>query len=281
MFTQEAAERYSRNILLKEVGVAGQLKLSKGRVLIIGAGGLGSAAAMYLAAAGVGVIGIADGDAVELSNLQRQIIHSADVIGKPKAESARETLKALNPEIRIAAINAVIGTENAAEIIKEYDFVIDGTDNFPAKYLINDVCVAAGKPFSHAGVIQFSGQTMTYVPGSPCFRCVFPEPPKDGAVPNCREAGVLGVVPGIIGAVQAAEAIKYLLKIGSLLTGRLLIFDALNMSFRKAPVPRSGACVCGGVPTDLNDRAYGGAKGCGTVCAAANRNASVCGNNAN
>jgi molybdopterin/thiamine biosynthesis adenylyltransferase len=243
MFTVEAAERYSRHILLKEVGVAGQMKLSKGRVLIIGAGGLGSPAAMYLAAAGVGTIGIADADAVELSNLQRQIIHSTDDIGKPKTLSARERLNAINPNVEVVPHNLYVDSKNIVGLIKNYDFIIDGTDNFSSKFLINDACVSEEKPFSHGGVLKFGGQTTTYVKGSPCLRCIFKNPP-DGEVPTCRDSGVLGVVPGIIGAVQATEAVKYILKIGELLTGRLLIFDALKTDFRKVEIKLSEDCIC-------------------------------------
>jgi molybdopterin/thiamine biosynthesis adenylyltransferase len=243
MFTVETAERYSRHILLKEVGVAGQMKLSKGRVLIIGAGGLGSPAAMYLAAAGVGTIGIADADAVELSNLQRQIIHSTEDIGKQKTLSAKQTLNALNPSVEVVTHNFYVDSKNIVDLIKDYDFIIDGTDNFSSKFLINDACVSEGKPFSHGGVLQFGGQTTTFVKGSPCLRCIFKNPP-DGEVPTCRDSGVLGVVPGIIGTIQACEAVKYILKIGELLTGRLLIFDALRTDFRKAEIKISKDCVC-------------------------------------
>jgi molybdopterin/thiamine biosynthesis adenylyltransferase len=243
MFTVETAERYSRHILLKEIGIAGQMKLSKGRVLIIGAGGLGSPAAMYLASAGVGVIGIADADAVELSNLQRQIIHSTEDVGKQKTLSAQKTLNALNPNVAVVVHNLFVNSKNITEVINDYDFIIDGTDNFSSKFLINDACVSAGKPFSHGGVIQFGGQTTTHVKGSPCLRCLFKSPP-DGGGATCRDSGVLGVVPGIIGAIQANEAIKYLLEIGRLLTGTLLIFDALKTDFRKVAIKRSADCPC-------------------------------------
>ena len=207
--SNEQLERYSRHILLKEVGVRGQKKLLNAKVLIIGAGGLGSPAAMYLAAAGVGTIGIADADDVDLSNLQRQILHGTADVGKPKVVSAMETMNHLNPDVKVNTYHMYVTADNIMELIGDYDFIIDGTDNFPAKFLINDACVLAKKPFCHGGVLQFHGQLMTYVPGAgPCYRCIFQEiPPKD-AVPSCREAGVIGVMAGIIGALQAMEAVK-------------------------------------------------------------------------
>jgi molybdopterin/thiamine biosynthesis adenylyltransferase len=245
-FTDESLERYSRHILLKEVGVAGQNKISEAKILIIGAGGLGAPAAMYLAAAGVGTIGIADADVVDLSNLQRQIVHTTPDVGKPKVISAAETIRAMNPDVHVVPYQKFVDASNIEELVKEYDFIIDGTDNFPVKYLINDACVLLKKPFSHAGIIQFQGQTMTYVPNSPCFRCVFPNMPPDGAVPTCRQAGVLGVMGGIIGTIQAAEALKYILGIGELLAGKLLVFDALTMNFRKVSLARGKQCpTCG------------------------------------
>ena len=233
-FTDEQLERYSRHIILKEVGAKGQKKLLNAKVLIIGAGGLGAPAAMYLAAAGVGTIGIADADEVDLSNLQRQIIHTTQDVGKAKVLSAKETMEAINPDV------------------KDYDFVIDGTDNFPAKFLINDACVMAKKPFSHAGIIRFKGQLMTYVPGQgPCYRCVFKNPPPKDAVPTCKQAGVIGAMGGVIGSLQAMEAIKYILGVGELLTGYLLTYDALKMEFRKVKLPQDtkGCAVCGENPT--------------------------------
>ncbi|MDR2091383.1 MAG: HesA/MoeB/ThiF family protein [Clostridiales bacterium] len=246
MFTVEAAERYSRHILLKEVGVAGQMKLGKGKVLVVGAGGLGSPAAMYLAAAGVGTIGIADADKVDLSNLQRQIIHSTEDVGKRKTLSAKETIDALNPNISVVIHDVFVDSKNIAGIIKDYDFVIDGTDNFSSKFLINDACVSVGKAFSHGGVLRFSGQTMTYVKGAPCLRCIFKNPPEKEVL-TCRDSGVLGVVPGVIGTVQACEAVKYLLGAGELLTGKLLIFDALRTDFRKIEIKRDADCTCGDI----------------------------------
>lgn len=259
--TNEQIERYSRHILLKEVGVRGQKKLLGAKVLVIGAGGLGSPALMYLAAAGVGTIGIADADNVDITNLQRQIIHGTEDIGKPKVTSAGETINALNPDVNVITYHEFISAENILGIIKDYDFILDGTDNFAAKFLINDACVMAEKPFSHAGILRFQGQLMTYVPHKgPCYRCVFTEPPEDGAVPSCKEAGVIGAMAGVIGSLQALEAIKYILGIGKLLTGTLLTYDALTMKFRKVPLPKdtSGCSVCGDHPTitALNDSNY-------------------------
>ena len=216
--TDEQIERYSRHIILKEVGAKGQKKLLKGKVLIIGAGGLGAPAAMYLAAAGVGTIGIVDADEVDLSNLQRQIIHSTADIGKAKVKSAKETMNAMNPDVEVKTYRMFVDASNIRELIREYDFIIDGTDNFPAKFLINDACVLEKKPFSHAGIIRFKGQLMTYVPGEgPCYRCVFKNPPPKDAVPTCKQAGVIGAMGGVIGSLQAMEAIKYLIGVGDLL----------------------------------------------------------------
>ena len=245
-FTNEQLERYSRHIILKEIGVKGQKKLLNAKVLIIGAGGLGAPAALYLAAAGVGTIGIADADVVDLSNLQRQVIHATADIGKPKVESAKESMLAINPDITVNTYQEFIYSGNIAEIIADYDFILDGTDNFPAKFLINDACVLAGKPFCHAGIIRFSGQLMTYVPGQgPCYRCVFKNPPPRDAVPTCKQAGVIGAMAGVIGCLQAMEAVKYITGAGDLLTGRLLTYDALKMNFRTVKVPRDCNCaVC-------------------------------------
>lgn len=249
--------RYSRHILLPEVGGEGQQKILNGRVLVIGAGGLGSPVAYYLAAAGVGTIGIADGDKVDMSNLQRQILHFTDDVDRPKVESAKEKLEALNPDVRIEPLNYRLTQENIASIIKDYDFVIDGTDNFPAKFLINDACVLQEKPYSHAGVLRFNGQTFTYLPGHMCYRCIFREMPPKGAVPTCSEAGVLGAVVGVLGTIQAAEAIKYLLGVGELLTDRLLVFDALAMRFREVALSRQKDCpVCGDTPEITEIKEY-------------------------
>ena len=220
-------------------------------VLIIGAGGLGAPAAMYLAAAGVGTIGIADADEVDLSNLQRQVIHTTADLGKAKVKSAKETMQAINPDVKVNTYRKFITSENIMDIIKDYDFIIDGTDNFPAKFLINDACVMAGKPFSHAGIIRFKGQLMTYVPGEgPCYRCVFKDPPPKDAVPTCKQAGVIGAMGGVIGSLQAMEAVKYIIGKGDLLTGRLLTYDALTMTFRTIKLPKNHDCpVCGVHPT--------------------------------
>jgi molybdopterin/thiamine biosynthesis adenylyltransferase len=249
--SEEQITRYSRHILLKEVGGKGQKKLLDGRVLIIGAGGLGSPIALYLAAAGVGTIGIADADEVDLSNLQRQVIHATPDLGKAKVLSAKETMLAINPELTVNAYETWVCAENIAGMIADYDFVIDATDNFAAKFLINDACVLAGKPFSHGGILQFDGQTMTVKPGeSPCYRCIFPEPPPKEVIPSCSRAGVIGVLPGVVGTLQATEAIKYLLGAGDLLTGRLLTYNALRMRFREVPVKKNSECpICGDHPT--------------------------------
>jgi len=265
VFTDDQVERYSRHIILREVGGKGQQKLLNGRVMIIGAGGLGSPAALYLAAAGVGTIGIADPDLVELSNLQRQIIHHTSDVGSLKVQSAREKIVSINPDVTVNCYHAWINAANIAGVIGDYDFVIDGTDNFAAKFLINDACVMAGKPYSHGGILQFIGQIMTVLPGdSACYRCLFPSPPPPGAIPSCAEAGVIGVLPGVIGTLQATEAIKYLLGVGELLCDRMLIYDALGNDFSKVAVARNPGCpVCGEKPTitELRDE-IGALKAC-------------------
>lgn len=249
--SSEDIERYSRQILLKQVGGKGQQKLLESRVLIIGAGGLGAPAALYLAAAGVGTIGLIDGDCVDLSNLQRQILHFTDDVGTPKVESASRKLESLNPGVRVEAIEDRITAANAVELVSRYDFVIDGTDNFPAKFLINDACWFAGTPFSHAGILRFDGQLFTVLPGkTACYRCLFGGPPPPGAVPSCSQAGVLGAMAGVIGCLQATEALKFLLGIGSLLTDRMLIFDALEMRFREVGFKPNPKCpLCGETPS--------------------------------
>jgi molybdopterin/thiamine biosynthesis adenylyltransferase len=251
MLTDAQIERYSRHIILKEVGGKGQQKLFDGRVLIIGAGGLGAPIALYLAAAGVGTIGIADADDVDVSNLQRQVIHFTPDVGKPKVESAREKMVAINPDVRVNTYREWVSAANIMELISGYDFIIDGTDNFAAKFLINDACVLAGKPYSHGGILQFDGQTITVLPGrSACYRCIFPEPPPKDAIPTCSQAGVIGVLPGVLGSIQATEAIKFLLGKGELLTDRLLTYNALRMKFREVPLRRKETCpVCGAHPT--------------------------------
>ncbi len=257
-FTNEQLERYSRHIILKEIGVKGQKKLMNGSVLIIGAGGLGAPAALYLAAAGVGKIGIVDADVVDLSNLQRQVIHTTADVGRPKVESAAETMRAINPDVEVVTYHEFISSANIMDIIKDYDFVLDGTDNFPAKFLINDACVMADKPFSHAGILRFKGQLMTVIPHqSPCYRCVFKTMPPKDAIPTCKQAGVIGAMAGVIGSLQALEAVKFLTGAGELLTGKLLTFDALTMKFHtvKLPPRGDGCAVCSDHPeiTELID----------------------------
>jgi molybdopterin/thiamine biosynthesis adenylyltransferase len=250
-FSAEQLTRYSRQIILREFGIKGQKKLSRSKVLIAGAGGLGSPAALYLAAAGVGCIGIIDADDVDLSNLQRQLLHGTDDVGRSKTDSARASMLALNPEIEVRAIRALLHAGNVMNFIRDYDFIIDGTDNFSAKFLINDACVLAEKAFSHAGILRFNGQLLTYVPGQgPCYRCIFQEPPPAEAVPSCRQAGVIGALAGVVGSLQALEAIKYLTGTGRLLTGALLTYNALQADFRKIALPRRADCaVCGEHPS--------------------------------
>lgn len=245
-------ERYSRHIILKGFGVKGQKALLGGSVLIVGAGGLGSPAALYLAAAGVGRIGILDSDAVELSNLQRQIAHATSDIGVPKAESAAASMHAINPDIAIEPLHMRLTAANVLETIAPYDFVIEASDNFATKFLVNDACVLAGKPFCHGGILRFQGQLMTYVPGrGPCYRCVFKEAPPAGAAPSCAQAGIIGAVAGVIGCLQAMEAIKYLSGVGELLCRRLLVYDAFYGDFTEIELPeREPECaVCGDHPT--------------------------------
>jgi molybdopterin/thiamine biosynthesis adenylyltransferase len=250
-FTEEQLKRYSRQILLKEIGVEGQERLLYSKILIIGVGGLGAPAALYLAAAGVGTLGIVDGDTVDLSNLQRQIIHFTKDVGIPKADSALAKISALNPDVKVKTYREVVLAHNVRDIIRGYDFVIDGTDNFAAKFLINDACIMEKIPFSHGGILRFTGQTMTVIPGrSACYRCVFTGPPPQNAVPTCSQAGILGAVAGMLGTIQAAEALKFVAKAGTLLTDRLLTFDALEMDFRKVVLHRQDNChVCGKSPT--------------------------------
>lgn len=250
MMSDEQLERYSRHVILQDIGIEGQDKLLKSSVLVIGAGGLGAPVLLYLAAAGVGKIGIIDGDVVDLSNLQRQVIHDTSNIGTPKVVSAKESINAINPDVDVVIHQDLAMAHNILDLIEDYDFVIDGTDNFPAKFLINDACVKAGKPFSHGGILRFDGQTLTHTPGNACFRCVFPElPPKD-AVPTCSQAGVLGAIAGTLGTLQATEAVKYLLGKGDLLTNKLLVMNTLKMDFRKVKIKRNPECpVCGEHPT--------------------------------
>ena len=255
--TEQQIERYSRQIILEEVGGAGQEKLLSSKVLIVGAGGLGAPAALYLAAAGVGTIGIIDSDKVDLTNLQRQIIHHTEDVGVEKVTSAENKMRAINPDVTIRTYQTRINAENISEIIRGYDFVIDGTDNFPAKFLVNDACYFEKVPFSHAGILRFYGQLITVLPGeTTCYRCIFPSPPPAGVVPSCSQAGVLGALAGVVGSLQAAEAMKYLLGIGDLLTNTLLTYNALTMEFRKVRLNRNPNCpLCGKNPqiTELKD----------------------------
>lgn len=249
-FTEEELLRYSRHILLKDVGVEGQEKIRNGKILVVGAGGLGAPVALYLAAAGVGTIGIVDGDVVDLSNLQRQVIHFTGDVGHPKVESARDKMLAINPNVKVNTIREFLMADNALDIIKDYDFIVDGTDNFPVKFLINDACVMAGKPFSHGGILRFEGQTFTHLPGTACYRCLFKSPPPANAVPTCSQAGVLGAIAGMLGTIQAAETLKYLTGVGELLTNKLLTFNAKTMDFRKINTRRQASCaICGDNPT--------------------------------
>ncbi len=250
--------RYSRHTLLKEVGEAGQIKLLESKVLLIGAGGLGSPAAMYLAAAGVGTLGIVDYDVVDVSNLQRQLLHGTKDVGRPKVDSAADRIHDINPEVRVVAYQEPITSANALEIIRGYDIVLNGSDNFPTRYLVNDACHMLGKPLVDGSIFMFEGQVTVYQPaqpemgieGGPCYRCLYPDPPPPGEVPSCAEAGVLGVLPGIVGSLQAIEAIKLILGIGESLVGRLLLIDTLDMSFRTLKVQRNPACpLCGDHPT--------------------------------
>ena len=250
-FTESQIERYSRQIILKEIGGKGQKRLLDAKVVIIGAGGLGSPAAYYLAAAGLGTIGIVDHDTVDLSNLQRQILHFTQDTGHLKTESAKEKLTALNPDCNIILHTTRITAENALDIIDKYDIVINGCDNFPTRYLINDACVITKTPLFEGAVIGFSGQVMTIIPGkSPCYRCLYEEPPPPGLIPSCQEAGVLGTIPGVIGLIQATEVVKWLLGKGKLLTNRVLLYSALEMEFTELPLTRNVKCpVCGNQPS--------------------------------
>lgn len=243
--------RYSRHLALREIGVAGQEQLKAAKVLLVGAGGLGSPAALYLAASGVGTIGVIDNDRVDVSNLQRQVLYDTQSVGRPKADAAKERLLALNPEIELVSHAVELRAANVREIFSKYDIVLDGTDRFTTRYLANDACVILGKPLVSAAIHRFEGQAMTYVPGrAPCYRCLFPEPPADGLVPNCAEAGVLGVLPGVMGTIQATEAIKLIVGIGEPLLGRFLTYDALAMRFGEFRFQRRSDCaVCGDQPT--------------------------------
>ena len=250
-FTDEQIERYSRHIILPEVGGSGQQKMLEARVLLLGAGGLGSPAAYYLAAAGIGNLGIVDFDQVDLSNLQRQIIHSTERIGMLKTESAKKTIQALNPDVNVTLYNEKMDSSNIMSLIKDYDYVVDGSDNFPTRYLVNDACVMKNKTLIHGSIYRFEGQVTVFKPGDgPCYRCLYPEPPPPGMVPNCQEGGVLGVLAGVIGNLQVVEVLKLILGIGKPLVGKLLIYDALNTEFRSLRLRRDANCpICGEKPT--------------------------------
>ena len=251
--TSEELLRYSRHILLPEIGATGQQRLKTSRVLCVGAGGLGSPAAMYLAAAGVGTLGLVDFDAVDLTNLQRQILHSTSDVGRPKLESAEARLHAINPNVRIEAHRHELTARNAIDLVSRYDVVVDGSDNFATRYAVNDACVIACRPNVYGSIFRFEGQASLFaIQSGPCYRCLHPEPPPPGLVPDCAEGGVLGVLPGVIGTVQATETIKLLLGIGEPLIGRLLLYDALKMRFRELTLPKDPDCpVCGAHPTIL------------------------------
>ena len=242
--------RYARHLILPEIGPAGQRRLKSARVLMIGAGGLGSPIGLYLAAAGVGTLGIVDFDVVDATNLQRQILHGTSDVGRAKLDSARDRLREVNPHVHVEPHPVRLTSENALDIVREYDVVVDGTDNFPTRYLVNDACVILGKPNVYGSIFRFEGQNSVFgAPGGPCYRCLFAEPPPPGMVPSCAEGGVLGVLPGIVGSIQAMETVKLLLGIGDTLVGRLLMFDALKMRFRELRLRRDPACpVCGDHP---------------------------------
>lgn len=244
--SDDELHRYSRHILLEDVGVEGQEKIKRAKVLVVGAGGLGSPVLMYLASAGVGTIGVIDGDVVDISNLQRQVIHQTKDINVAKVTSAKEKMLAINPHIKVNAIHTLLTEDNAKDIITPYDFIIDATDNFEVKFLINDVCVALGKAFSHGGILRYEGQTFTHLPGTACYRCFYDAPPSHDVVPRASEVGVLGAIAGMLGTIQAAEALKYIIGVGELLTNRLLTFDARAMEFHTLKTFRNPECrTCG------------------------------------
>ena len=248
--TPEQVKRYSRHIIMPQVGSNGQRKLLDSKVLIIGAGGLGGPGALYLALAGVGTIGIADFDVVDMSNLQRQILHQYNDVGQRKVYSAQKTINSYNPDIKVITHDVWLTSDNAKEIINGYDMVINGADNFPARYLVNDACYLLGKPLIDGSILIFDGQSTVFIPGQGCYRCLFPSPPPPGMVPNCAEAGVLGSLTGLVGSIQATETIKLILGIGDSLSSRLLLIDALSMDFREVKIKRNSECpLCGDNPT--------------------------------
>jgi molybdopterin/thiamine biosynthesis adenylyltransferase len=250
--TKEQIERYSRHIILPDVGGKGQKKLLSSRILLLGMGGLGSPAALYLAAAGVGTLGLMDFDTVELSNLQRQVIHTTDDLGKNKVQSAKETIRALNPDVKVQEHKEKLSVDNVMAIISDYDLVVDGTDNFPTRFLLNDACVMKRKPIVYGAIFRFEGQVSVFAPDQgPCYRCLIPEMPPPGSVPRCQEAGVLGILPGIIGTLQATEAIKLILGLGKPLIGRLLLFDALEMEICEMKLRKNPKCPACGEDSNL------------------------------
>src|SRR6188768_382581 len=260
VLTLSERQRYSRHLLLPEVGEEGQRRLKAARVLCVGAGGLGSPAALYLAAAGVGTLGLVDFDVVDFSNLQRQIIHGTSDVGRSKLASAQARVQELNPEVLVETFDAHFSVANAKTLVEAFDVIVDGTDNFPARYLVNDACVMYGKPNAWGSIFRFEGQASVFAaPGGPCYRCLHPEPPPPGLVPSCAEAGVLGVLPGVIGTIQATEAIKLILGAGDPLIGRFLVYDALKMRFRELKLPKDPDCpVCGTRPTITGLHEYAG-----------------------
>jgi sulfur-carrier protein adenylyltransferase/sulfurtransferase len=246
VLTDEQAQRYARHTMLPEVGEEGQVKLLKSKILCLGAGGLGSPAGLYMAAAGVGTVGFVDDDVVDPSNLQRQILHATDRVGLPKVESARAAIAKLNPDVKVIPHQTRLSSENVLDIIKDYDVIVDGADNFPTRYLLNDAALKLGKPVVHGSIYRFEGQVTTFIPGQGCYRCQYPSPPPPDMAPSCQEAGVLGVLCGVIGSLQATEAIKIVLGKGKTLSGRLLLFDALNLKFRELKMRRDPTCpTCG------------------------------------
>jgi len=248
--TPDQVKRYSRHIIMGDVGSKGQRALMGSKALIIGAGGLGSPSAIYLSLAGVGTVGIVDFDVVELSNLQRQVLHHTADVGRPKVQSAVDNIKAYNPDVNVVVHETRLESDNAMEIISQYDLVINGADNFATRYLVNDACYLEGKPLVDGSILIFDGQATLFLPGQGCYRCLFPEPPPPGLVPNCAEAGVLGALTGLVGSIQATEALKHFLGIGESLVSRLLLIDALSMSFREVRLKRNPSCpLCGDNPT--------------------------------
>jgi len=246
----DQVKRYSRHIIMSDVGSRGQRKLLQSKVLILGAGGLGSPSAIYLSLAGVGTVGLVDFDVVDLSNLQRQILHHTADVGRSKLQSARDTIHAFNPDVNVVLHETRLESHNAMEIISQYDMVVNGADNFATRYLVNDACYLAGKPLIDGSILIFDGQATVFIPGQGCYRCLFPSPPPPGMVPNCAEAGVLGALTGLVGSIQATEALKLILGIGESLSSRLLLIDALSMNFREVKIKRNPACpLCGENPT--------------------------------